>query len=196
METCLVPDCSRAVFVKSRQLCRPHYKRWHRHGDPEGGISSYRGDSLEDRLRNGTAWDGSCLVWRGARNETGYGLMAVQGRTKTVHRLAYETWVGPIPEGHVVRHKCDNPPCINPEHLETGTHVDNMNDMVTRNRTNPRRGESVGTSRFTEDDIRNIRSLYKVGVTQVEIGKMYQTHQGTISAIVLRKSWKHVPDTE
>lgn len=78
-----------------------------------------------------------CWEWAAGRNEFGYGLFFLNGRRERAHRVSHSLFVGPIPEGMVVRHKCDNPPCINPDHLEVGTQGDNMQDAWTRGRRTP-----------------------------------------------------------
>jgi hypothetical protein len=75
-----------------------------------------------------------CWLWLAATNPCGYGTFRYYGRSHTAHRVAYLEMVGPVPAGLEVRHKCDNPPCVNPEHLEVGTHKDNMQDKVKRGR--------------------------------------------------------------
>ena len=80
-----------------------------------------------------------CWLWTGATDSSGYGLMSSQ-RGKAPyrsHRIAYELFVGDIPEGNVVRHICDNPNCVNPNHLEAGTQKDNALDTSRRKRLNP-----------------------------------------------------------
>lgn len=69
-------------------------------------------------LERTTSNEQGCWVWEGAKQPNGYGKLKVQGRTELVHRAAYEAWVGPIPDGWVVDHKCSNRACCNPEHLE------------------------------------------------------------------------------
>lgn len=74
-----------------------------------------------------------CWEWQGARDMYGYGILKADGRDyKKAHRIAYQIFHGPIPEGHVIRHKCDNKPCVNPSHLESGTHRDNVKDAISR----------------------------------------------------------------
>jgi hypothetical protein len=73
---------------------------------------------------------GGCWNWTAFVGPSGYGTFWADGETKRAHRIAYELWIGEIPDGLIVRHKCRlNRKCVNPEHLEIGTHQDNMNDM-------------------------------------------------------------------
>lgn len=95
---------------------------------------------LEQVLSRYTVAENGCWEWTGYRNLQGYG-QALRRDEKTgkyrphqVHRLAYEHHFGAIPDGHVVMHKCDNPACINPAHLTTGTQADNMRDMAVKGR--------------------------------------------------------------
>ena len=75
-----------------------------------------------------------CWLWPFERSEKDYGLIWVENFVFMVHRLAYEHYIGPIPQGQVIRHKCDRPPCFNPAHLIAGTQQENMADMVARGR--------------------------------------------------------------
>lgn len=83
--------------------------------------------------------DRECWLWKGAKTGNGYGNFSVQELSSKVpaHRVSYCLSTGDYPDaGLVVRHKCDNPLCVNPRHLEIGTQADNMNDMIKRGRTN------------------------------------------------------------
>jgi hypothetical protein len=79
--------------------------------------------------------DSGCWEWGGTKNAGGYGVMYINGTCHQAHRISWRIHGGDIPDGHVVRHKCDNPGCVNPEHLETGTHAENSMDMVRRGRS-------------------------------------------------------------
>lgn len=75
-----------------------------------------------------------CWEWAAARINTGYGVINVGGRVLLAHRVSHELFIGPVPAGAEVRHSCDNPPCVNPQHLSLGSHADNMRDMAERGR--------------------------------------------------------------
>ena len=77
-----------------------------------------------------------CIEWQGARNEKrgGYGVRRFRGRQWRAHRAAWVEAYGEIPEGMLVLHRCDNPPCVNVEHLFLGTQADNLADMTTKGR--------------------------------------------------------------
>jgi hypothetical protein len=76
-----------------------------------------------------------CWEWQGSRYPTGYGKFRPSGpKQGYAHRFAYEFWHGPIPEGMLVMHSCDNPPCVNPQHLSVGTYSDNAQDRENKGR--------------------------------------------------------------
>lgn len=98
-----------------------------------------------------------CWPWRGRPDSDGYGRFQVGRTSRLAHRVAYELLVGPIPDGLLVRHTCDNPPCVNPRHLMLGTDLDNMRDMYARGRAPNRRGEAHPRAKLTPDAVRDIR---------------------------------------
>lgn len=75
----------------------------------------------------------NCWEWQGYVNKQGYGTMSYHGTSgKLVHRVVYKAIIGDIPDNLIIRHKCDNKKCCNPDHLEIGTQKDNANDRQTR----------------------------------------------------------------
>lgn len=100
-----------------------------------------------------------CWQWLGARQKEGYGTVtfAVPGRrtSTTAHRLFYEALVGPIPTGHTVHHKCANPSCVNPEHLETATQRANMAEMYARKALERSRDAAEDALEGLEDALRD-----------------------------------------
>jgi HNH endonuclease len=129
-----------------------------------------------------------CWNWAGAKIR-GYGYFRVGPKQKKAHRVAYELFKGPIPEGLFVCHHCDNPSCVNPEHLYAGTAKDNRRDTIVRNRANPQRGEGRYNARLTEDAVRDIRSKQML---QREYAAKYGVGQTMISAIQRGVRWKGI----
>jgi len=93
---------------------------------------------LHERLFNRVVFGTTdCWHWCGPTNTFGYGRMTYQGRLQVAHRLSWIAFNGPIPDGLSVLHKCDNPSCINPEHLWLGTYSDNIKDAYQKGRRQP-----------------------------------------------------------
>ena len=95
--------------------------------------------------------DSGCWEWRGAIRKDGYPTVHIGGRCRYAHRASYAAYKGEIPRGMFVCHKCDNPPCVNPDHLFLGTHQDNMNDAVSKFRI--KQGETHHKSKLTDTEI-------------------------------------------
>lgn len=135
--------------------------------------------------------DDECWEWRGARRGRGYGVSNTDHLPVDTHRLAWEYYNGQeIPKGMLVCHHCDNPPCCNPHHLFLGTHQDNADDKVRKNRQ--LRGESCPAAKLTEKIVLEIRRLYDLGWTGADISKELNVPRSRIRPIVLRKEWKHI----
>lgn len=125
-----------------------------------------------------------CWEWTGLLTHNGYPKLA---RVR-VHRWTYEEANGPIPEGMLVRHTCNNRICVNPKHLKLGTAADNTLDMLKSRRQAS--GSRVGTSKLTEQGVEDIRKAYAAGEhTQKELGELYGVCDVTIHLIVTGKTW-------
>jgi len=125
--------------------------------------------------------DGSeCWNWTSALDTSGYGAFWLDGKSTSAHRLAWKIFNGHIPDGMLTLHKCDNPACVNPDHMFLGTDMDNMIDMDSKNR------RSTGP-RLKEGEVWLVRSLGKAGVAQRKIAKMFKVCQWTIWNILNRK---------
>ena len=135
-----------------------------------------------------------CWEWTAGTNSGGYGDIKVAGRHIKAHRLAFQWLCGPIPEGICVCHHCDNPLCVNPDHLFLGTQAENIadRDAKDRGRGAGPRGEANGSAKLTKADVREIRQLCAGGKAQEAVGKRYGISQSNISDIVNRKTWAHI----
>lgn len=139
---------------------------------------------------------GGCWLWTGAAKDNGgYGQFPTKDGERRSNRIAYRLWVGPIPEGAVVRHKCDVGACCNPDHLELGTQAQNVADAWERGRAvaPPRlRGEQVSLSKLTEEQVLEIRALYDRGEQLAAIGRAYGITEATAGKVAKRQLWTHV----
>lgn len=121
-----------------------------------------------------------CWLITGRTNNSGYCSVSNHCQPVLAHRAAYEAWVGDIPEGLVVRHKCDVRRCINPRHLEVGTHQQNVQDAVDRGRV--KAGDAHHWTKISEDDARELKELYNTGDwTQEELANRYGVTRPAIS---------------
>jgi hypothetical protein len=133
-----------------------------------------------------------CWPWVGTKNHHGYGRPydPRTGRLIRAHRVIWELTFGPIPDGRVVLHTCDNPPCCNPAHLRLGTQLDNIADRNRKRRT--ARGERASHARLTADQVRAIRWRHTFGITMRALAAEYGVSSHQIYLIVHRKSWAHL----
>lgn len=131
-----------------------------------------------------------CIEYTGALMNKGYGDIynTAKKRYERVHRIIWEHHYGPIPKGLFICHRCDNRKCVNINHLFMGTHQDNMDDMVSKNRQ--AKGIQSGPGKLCEDDIHRIRSDIR---KYYEIAKDYDVCRSMIGRIKLRKTWEWLP---
>jgi hypothetical protein len=127
-----------------------------------------------------------CVVWIGATKNK-YGQIRIKGKTVLAHRAAWELHNGTIPRQLHLLHKCDNPYCINIDHLFLGTHQDNMADMVSKKRV--AQGNKLPQSKLTPFLVSQIRNSDLSGQ---QAAKHYGVSEANISMIRSGKSWKHV----
>jgi hypothetical protein len=134
-----------------------------------------------DKVQQGTGcWEWTGMLRRGRDESTIY-----------AHRLSYELNIAPVPAGLIVCHRCDNPPCVRPEHLFLGTDNDNQRDKVAKGRQE--RGETHHAAKLTAADVVEIRSSRAQGTRVNELAAKYGVDRGAIQAVVSRKTWAHVP---
>lgn len=137
--------------------------------------------------REGLFWDKvnkteSCWEWTAGLNTQGYPVIGDRDTKYYAHRVAYSWYVAPIPSGLFIRHTCDNPICVRPDHLVAGTHQQNMQDMVDRNR-------HKGNRKLTESSILSIREAKLSGESSLALAKKYDVSRTHIDSIVAGRSW-------
>jgi hypothetical protein len=138
----------------------------------------------------------TCWNWTGAlrghHKKGGYGTFSLDNKQWISSRASYTLFKGKIPEGLFVLHSCDNRLCVNPEHLRTGTHQENMDDMKARGRQANQNGENHGNNKLMDCDILEMLVLHGFGFTNIELSKQFKISDGMVSMIVNRKRWKHI----
>lgn len=157
--------------------------------------------SWEEYFEPRTKREGNCLLWIKSRCKQGYGQCEASFAPKIrgAHRMSWLLAHGPFDLQRRILHKCDNPPCVNPDHLFIGTQADNMRDMHKkgRNRLPDQRGEANPIARLTDSEVREIRKLHRGrACSQHEIAEMFGVHVMTINRIVRRRSWAWLDDHE
>ena len=145
--------------------------------------------------RGATEAPDNCWAWLGQLNDRGYGVTQVGGRlglNTRASRIGFALWHGvtlETIEGLEVCHTCDNPKCVNPNHLFIGTHADNVADMVAKGRQ--ARGIKNGSAKLTWPLAREIRALHKTGVyKQKQLCQRFGITQGTLNPLLNQKTWK------
>lgn len=121
-----------------------------------------------------------CVEWWGSFNQKGYGILGRKGRQLRATRLVWEECFGPIPDDLCVLHRCDHPPCVNPEHLFLGTKGDNNRDAAAKSR-------SRGKARLTPEQVHAIRLSDE---TQSALSRRFGISQASVSYIQLGKSYR------
>ena len=147
----------------------------------------YTRQDINTRFWNKVKKTESCWIWLGTKNTKRYGSFTNNKKHVLAHRQSYIFVHGIIPNGYYVCHKCDNPSCVNPDHLFLGTPKENTRDMITKNRKPL--GENHKSSKLTNNDIYAIR---KSKMSQTDIAELYGIDQTQVSNIQNYKQWKHI----
>ncbi len=133
-----------------------------------------------------------CILAHGIPSGSGYGQATFKGHRISPHKLVYELAHGPLGDGQMVRHACDNRQCINLFHLEAGTHQDNMDDRNSRQRQ--ARGERHGCAKLNDEDVYAIRAMRAAGEKLIPIANRFNISISLVSMIANRKEWAHLPE--
>jgi hypothetical protein len=148
--------------------------------------------SVSDRFWSKVTKTEQCWLWLGAPTSSGYGAIEIEGKTISAHRYSYEYEYGSIPVGRFVLHTCDIPLCVRPSHLYSGTHKDNMRDMLERghHKHPSQRGELNSRAKITMKDAEDIRRDYATGkATHRSLGVKYGIDHTSICRIVNGRYW-------
>src|SRR5215468_1835358 len=180
----IVPTCKSCESIAiGRGLCRRHYLQEWSAGLLDNHQRKCDVVTVKDRLLSKIRiTESGCWEWIGFRkpDKFDYGYIWINGRNVKAHRVSYEQHKGPIPKGIDVLHKCDNPPCINPDHLFLGTRGENCKDCASKNRFPL--NESHHNAKLSKEDIRTIFSL-RESMSQTEIARQFGVNQSHISRI-------------
>lgn len=167
--------CRKALRVRIRTLKSTFLERFWKRVNKDGPIPAHMPHL------------GKCWVWTGTLNQSGYGQVKKQGEAPMCHRLTFEWSNGKIPKAHQVLHKCDNPPCVNPEHLFTGTVADNVRDCVAKGRRRYRQGDNHHNTKLTDEQVREIKTKWpplSVRGTGAKMAAFYGVHKDHIRNII------------
>ncbi len=150
---------------------------------PRTGGSLTDEQLLQWMLRKTERQENGCLHWQGKLRKGGYGRIRYNGKEATAHRLVYELIYGKLPRHLVVRHTCDNPKCIAPGHLLSGTIQDNNRDMHERRRN---------FRKLSDEAVADIKARLRNGEGKFDIAYDHGVSEENIRAIAIGKTWKHI----
>jgi len=195
MSTCCIKECEKKVLA--HDMCSMHWQRFRLHGSPlRTKTVQYHGLTPKERfLKYVDRPPEGCWPWKGGLNGyKGYGMFNYYGRPRLASRVSWMLFKGDIPDGLFVCHACDNPKCVNPDHLFLGSQKDNMDDMVAKGRSNNAAkslpGVLHGGVKLTDADVLEIRSASQ---SFRFLARRYGVSTRTIGDVKSRRSWKHVP---
>ena len=168
-EECSVEFCNLNKYSKG--YCQSHYHSFWKYGNP---LFLKKKNKPNNKINFVEDENGCFNCTSHHFDKGGYARMMHNRKHVSVHRFIYMQMFGEIPKGLIIRHKCDNPPCINPEHLLLGTHKDNMQDKMDRGRHKVAR-------KFNKEQVTLIRNRIKKGDKLKDIASDYKVDPGTIS---------------
>lgn len=152
---------------------------------------AYNTLSLAEKISTKAIKVDSCLIWQGQKDKRGYGFLRLDGRLQRAHRIAFELRNGPIPSGMVILHTCDNPSCVNPDHLAMGTQLANVRDMLDKGRANKATGARNAKTKLTPAQVAEARAKHipgKYGYGSHALAKEFGISKPAMRAILVGKT--------
>jgi hypothetical protein len=181
-----VCDCGETLFVSTNQLGRiVHCQKRNRLNDKE-----YHEITIK-RFLHKVDNKNACWTWKGNVSKHGYGVSSYRSKSTLAHRLSWILFRGNLPKDLDVCHHCDNPKCVNPEHLFLGTAKDNVMDCFNKKRKS-HKGENHPRAKIKEQDVKEIFQLRKNGWTHQKLADRFKLTQSAVSNILHRRLWKHI----
>lgn len=185
-QQCYILDCIR--LGNRGGLCSKHYQRWKKHGDPTK-VSRKGSAPVLERFDLAIEKTDSCWLWRGPFNRAGYGKTRYKQAHITAHRLSWLLFRGAIPDGQWVLHKCDNPKCVNPDHLFLGNAQANVDDMIDKGRKVVATGERHGNAKLTKQMVQEIRTSTD---TNAKLARALGLAPSCISKVRNGRAWRSI----
>jgi HNH endonuclease len=190
-DVCCVKGCDAPTLALG--LCNRHWRRTRKYGSPvatKGHSGMMVGLAPKVRFDRQVKRTPTCWLWAGATDRDGYGIFRgdVGGITYAkAHRYSWAFHTGEVlPRGIMVCHKCDNPRCVNPDHLFPGTAADNMIDKIRKGRANVPFGERAPTARLT---VKQVKAIIRDPRPHAQIAADYGVAATTIGSVKQRVSW-------
>lgn len=148
-------------------------------------------DFVSRIMRRTVPNDSGCIEWQGATGKKGHGRINYGGRLYSPHCVIWVAHHGQIPSGQLVCHKCDNPRCVNIEHLFLGSFSDNVRDMIAKGRNSQKRGAQHKLATHTDADAIRVRELWLQGWSQREIVAISGCARAFIMKVLSGEIWSH-----
>ncbi len=151
-----------------------------------------------ERFVKFTRYKDGCWIWTGAKRTSGYGVFKLDGKAESAHRVSYKLFKGNIPEGIFVCHTCDNPMCVNPDHLFLGTASDNMMDAQNKGRLvipegkRFKKGYMPSFATITKEQAIQVKMMLKKGMRNIDISEATGIKYQTIVDIKRGKSFRNI----
>ena len=151
-------------------------------------------DNIQKRFLTHVKKTDTCWQWIGAKKGQNYGSFSINGKDYRAHRIAYKLFISEYDQNLNVLHHCDNTLCVRPDHLFLGTHKENMQDKVLKNRQSKLSGELCVAHKLTEEEVIQIKKslLNKYKGIFKDLAKKYNVSSGCIEDIYHRRTWKHL----